>query len=139
MTRPSQPQWGLDRLITALVRHGARPAVANRGGLIGRDLAPNRLVARPRGRMFPVVVIGALLAALGLAALRVDGIRQRYALADALREEQALLEEHDQLTAQVRRLRDPARLARLASRMNLVRPEHITELGAPSPPTEPRP
>lgn len=139
MTRARQPQWGLDRLIATLHRHAARPAVASRVGLVGRDLAPNHLNARPRGRMFPVVVIGALLAALGLAALRVDGIRQRYALADALRAEQALLEEHDRLTAQVRRLRDPARLARLASRMNLVRPEHIIELEAPNAASEPRP
>jgi len=139
MTRPRQLQWGLDRLIAALVRHGSRPGVANRGGLIGRDLASTHLAARPRGRVFPVVVIGVLLAALGLAALRVDGIRQRYALADAMREEQALLEEHDRLTAQVRRLRDPARLARLASRMDLVRPESIIELGAPPSPAELRP
>ena len=120
------------------VRRGSRPAGRKRSDLIGRDLAPIRSVANRR-RLLPAALVGALMAALCLAALRIDLIRQGYELAAAMREEQQLLEEHRVLTARVRSLRDPARLALLASRLDFERPERVIELGAPELPAEPRP
>ena len=43
-------------------------------------------------RWLPLALAGFLLAGLAVAALRVDLIRVRYGLADAVREEKALLE-----------------------------------------------
>ncbi len=44
---------------------------------------------------------------------------------------QALEEEKRSLTAQVRELRDPARLARLAREMGLSRPDRVIALAPP--------
>ena len=85
--------------------------------------------ARKR-RWLPIAVAGFLLAGLAVAALRVDLIRVRYGLADAVREEKALLEERRQALARMRRLRDPIRLARLATDRGLARPERIVDLPA---------
>jgi hypothetical protein len=79
------------------------------------------------------------MAALFLAALRIDLIRQGYALAAAMREEKELLEEHRLLTARVRSLRDPARLTRLAGRLDFERPVRVIEISPPEVPAEPRP
>lgn len=81
-------------------------------------------------RWLPLAIAGFLLAGLAVAALRVDLIRVRYGLADAVREEKALLEEKRQALARVRILRDPLRLARLASDRGLARPERIVDLPA---------
>jgi hypothetical protein len=120
-------------------RRSSRTAGRKRSDLIGRDLAPIRRGANRRSRLLPVALVGALMAALCLAALRIDLIRQGYALAAAMREEKELLEEHHLLTAQVRSLRDPARLALLASRLDFERPERVIELGTPDVSAEPRP
>jgi hypothetical protein len=86
-----------------------------------------------------VALVGALMAALCLATLRIDLIRQGYALAAAMREEKELLEEHNLLTARVRSLRDPTRLARLARRLDFERPERVIEIRTPDVSAEPRP
>ena len=102
----------------------------------GRDLARMR---RPRERtrhpVLPAVLLGGLLAALFLAALRVDLIRIGYGLATAVREEKVLLEERRGHTAALRKLRDPVRLTRLAARHGLKPPERSVDL--PSPPGNP--
>jgi hypothetical protein len=85
--------------------------------------------ARKR-RWLPLAATGFLLAGLAVAALRVDLIRVRYGLADAVREEKTLLEEKRQALARMRSLRDPSRLARLASDRGLARPERIIDLPA---------
>jgi hypothetical protein len=110
-----------------------------RSDLIGRDLAPMRLLAARRSRLLPVALVGALVAGLCLTALRIDLIRQRYDLAAAMQEEMELLEERRLLTARVRRLRDPARLARLAKSLGFERPDRVIELGTPEPAAEARP
>jgi hypothetical protein len=120
-------------------RRGSHTAGRKRSDLIGRDLAPIRREANRRSRLLPVALVGALMAALCLAALRIDLIRQGYALAAAMREEKELLEEHHLLTARVRSLRDPARLALLASRLGFERPERVIELSTPDVSAEPRP
>ena len=102
------------------VKNGASRRQAKR--LVGRDLAPLHRAEERRRRLLPVLLVGSLIAALGLTALRIDLIRQRYALAAVISEEKQLLEERRMLTAQVRGLRDPARLAGLATEMGFVRP-----------------
>lgn len=101
---------------------------------IGRPPTPwwRRLVAS-RPTLFAVLV-GLLAAGLTLASLRVDLIRVRYALADALASEAALRTERAELLAEVRRLRDPARLGALAAKAGLARPERVIELAAPETP-----
>jgi hypothetical protein len=83
-----------------------------------------------RSRRLPAVLIGVLtlMAALALSALRIDLIRQGYDLAAAMHEEKNLLERHRVLTARVRSLRDPARLARLAEELGFERPDRVTEI-----------
>ena len=85
--------------------------------------------ARKR-RWLPLAATGFLLAGLAVAALRVDLIRSRYGLADAVREEKTLLEEKRQALARMRSLRDPSRLASLAGDRGLARPERIIDLPA---------
>jgi hypothetical protein len=102
----------------------ARP----RTELVGRDLSHSRTVRRGFERALPALIAGALLAALALTALRVDLIRVRYGLGQAMREEQALREQDRALRARVGALRDPTRLARLAPRYGLARPARVLEL-----------
>jgi len=92
------------------------------------SLAPGALL---RQWALPCVV-GALVAALALTALRVDLLRARYGLAEAVREEQALRLEESELTVELRRLRDPARLAELAREQGFVRPDRVIEVAAPA-------
>lgn len=68
---------------------------------------------RRTGVLVPLLAL-ALLAALGIAALRIDLIRTRYAVAAVLEEEQALLEEQRALLVRRRQLRDPVELAKQA-------------------------
>lgn len=117
---------------------GGRPE-RRPGDLVGRDLARTRLPASGRRRWFPALLVGAVVAALALAALRVEVIRQRYALAEVMQEQKRLLERRAALTAQMRSLRDPARLARLAQEMQLGRPERVIDLAAPAVSAGPRP
>lgn len=85
-------------------------------------------------RWVPIAIVLGLLAGLAIAALRVDLIRVRYGLAESLETERALLEERRSVLAQVRSLRDPARLAGLAERRNFGRPARIVDLPV-APPT----
>ena len=107
--------------------------------LIGRDIAGMPLRSSPRSHLLPVALVGALIAALCLAALRVDLIRQRYDLAEAMNSEKQLLEQKRLLTAQSRRLRDPARLGRLAAERGFVRPERLIDIESLDVAAGPRP
>jgi hypothetical protein len=142
VTRRRKKNAALPRLLARLLRRerrGSRAAKRKRSDLIGRDLAPIRREANRSRRLLPVALVGALMAALCLAALRIDLIRQGYAQAAAMREEKELLEEHHLLTARVRSLRDPTRLARLARRLDFERPERVIEIRTPDVSAEPRP
>ncbi len=110
----------------------SRGRASTRGGaqLIGRDLARMRVLTPRRRRFAPLALLGLLLAALSLAALRIDLIRVRYGVVEAVREEQGLLEERRVLSARLGTLRDPTRLARLAAHLQLARPERVLELSA---------
>ena len=106
-----------------------RPARA-RVDLVGRDFAQRRATGRTWPGSFPALLAGVLLAALALAALRVDLIRVRYGLGQAMQEEKQLLEQDRALRAKVGSLRDPNRLASLAPRYGLARPARVLDLGA---------
>ncbi len=108
----------------------ARRATHGNAPLIGRDLAKMRVLTPRRRRVAPLALLGILLAALGLAALRIDLIRVRYGLVEAVREEKGLLEARRVLRARLGTLRDPTRLARLAAKLQLARPERELELSA---------
>jgi len=106
--------------------------------LVGRDLSGRESPApRPLQRLRGALLLGCVVAALGLSALRVQILRLRYQIARAVAEEQALLEERRELTVQVRELRDPLRLAQRARVLGLGRPERILELPAAEPPAGP--
>ena len=114
-----------------------RPAHA-RNLLVGRDFAGRRAAGPPLSRAFVALLAGCVLAGLALAALRMDLIRVRYGLGEAMKEEKDLLEQERALRARVGELRDPIRLARLAPRHALARPARVIDLkGAPA--ADPRP
>ena len=107
---------------------GARRGRRNRRNLAGRDLARVRTAPRSKRRLLAILMTGALLAGFSLAALRIDILRLRYALADALARQQVLVEEHRVATARLEALRDPAHLAALADERGLSRPQRVIEL-----------
>ena len=114
-----------------------RPARA-RADLVGRDFAQPRARGPAWPATLPALLVGVLLAALAIAALRVDLIRVRYGLGQAMREEKELLEQDRTLRARVGSLRDPIRLAHLAPRYGLARPVRVLEL-SPGPAPDRRP
>ena len=69
--------------------------------------------SRPSRALLPLLIL-ALLVALGIAALRIDLIRTRYALAAAMAEEKELIATQHTLIVQRLQLRDPVGLAVLA-------------------------
>ena len=105
-----------------------RGAASASGPIVGRDFAREQRRDRflPRGAA-PYLLGAAVLVGLGVVALRNDLIRMRYALTAALQEERDLQQERRELTARMRALRDPARLARLAEQRGFVRPERVFE------------
>lgn len=123
----------------------AAPDVAedHRRELVGRDFRDLRETGR--FRLVVAVLVVALVGGLLLAALRVDLIRMRYAMAEAMKEEQAAFALHRELTVALQERRDPARVAARARALGFVRPEQIIDLEAPPRPrvarrgTEPLP
>jgi hypothetical protein len=79
-------------------------------------------------------VAGLVLGGLLLASLRMEIVRERYALADALALETALVAEELAASVELRELRDPRRLRRLANELGFARPERVIELGTDSAP-----
>lgn len=112
-----------------------RPARA-RANLVGRDFSGMRAAGRPWTGRLPALLAGVLLAALAIVSLRVDLIRVRYGLGQAMEQEKALLEQERSLRARVGALRDPIQLAKLAPRYGLARPTRVLDLSvgpAPDP------
>ena len=106
----------------------ARPLAGGRLDLVGRDLKTRQPGAERAPRFGPALLALLLALALAIAALRVDLIRVRYGLADALGQERALLEQRREALARLQTLRDPARLANLAEEYGLTRPARIIDL-----------
>jgi len=103
------------------------------GLLVGRDFAVERRSVGRSGlhAALPYLVGAAVALGLSIVALRNDLIRMRYGLTAAMQEERDLLQERRELTARVRTLRDPARLARLARERGFQRPARVFELEPP--------
>ncbi len=104
---------------------------------IGLDFA-ERGDPRRTGTLVPLLIL-ALVAALGVAALRIDLIRTRYALAAANEAEQALMEEQRALIARRRQLRDPTALAVEARERGFLPPGRVFSLPDPGEGTPPPP
>jgi predicted nucleic acid-binding protein len=85
---------------------------------------------RPRKRRqeLAALLAGVLLAGLALSALRVHVTELRYRRAEALQEEQRLLDQQRQLTVDVQGRRDPMRLQELARAQGFVSPERVIDL-----------
>jgi len=132
--RAALEQW-LNRSLSTAPAGPRRQRGARRPGdarnWVGRDLAG----ALPRRRTpiwwIPGIVVGLVFAALAIVHVRVELIGQGYKRYSAVERLQALEEEKRNLTAHVRELRDPARLAELAREMGLSRPEHVIALAPP--------
>lgn len=90
-------------------------------GLIGLDVAGRRASLNPR-RVLPILMV-VVIVALAVTSLRIEILRQRYALAESTLEEQRLLDAERTLTAARRKLRDPVHLARLAKEQGFVAPD----------------
>ncbi|MBW2230365.1 MAG: hypothetical protein JRG92_00700 [Deltaproteobacteria bacterium] len=97
-------------------------------GIIGIDVGHTRV--RLSVQRLLLVLALTLLVALGVASLRIEMIRLRYALAETSLEEERLLEEQRSLTAEKLRLRDPVHLAGRARELGFVRPERLIDLPA---------
>jgi len=123
---------------TRMARRGASLHPRSEG-LVGLDFA-RRLRAPSAGRpLWLGLVAGLLAGGLLLVVLRIDIIRLRYALAQALEREAQLRGEQRELIVTDRRLRQPARLAGLAAGLGYDRPEVVVRLPESAAPGETTP
>ncbi len=129
---------------TAAPRRPRRPGVvadrqrASQSWVVtGRDVSksepPRRILPGIRPTSLGIIAAGAVCAALLLVALRMDSVRLRYALAEAVRAEQGLLDEQRSLIVEVRQLRDPRRLEGLGRELGLAPAACIVDLDHPRP------
>jgi hypothetical protein len=107
--------------------------------LVGVDFARVRVAARRRRTWLPAALVGALLAALGLAQLRLQILRMRYALGEATLEVEALREERSRWTARLETLRGPERLGKLARERGLAPALRVIEVQTTQTPPVARP
>jgi hypothetical protein len=96
---------------------------------IGVDFASRRSPTGSRA-LIPLLIV-AIVAALGVAALRIDLIRIRYAMAATMAEESALLEEQRALIVRKRERLDPVELAIQARARGFGPPAHVFTLPDP--------
>lgn len=101
---------------------------ANSRDLVGRDFARVRASGRLSARRIVSLVGIAFACALALAALRIDILRVRYALGEAIREEKALVQQQRQQIAVLEGLRNPSRLVEAAQRLGFAPPERVIDL-----------
>jgi hypothetical protein len=99
--------------------------------LVGRDVGSDAPRRRIPVWLIPGFAVGAVFAALAIVHVRVELIDQGYKRYSAVERLQALEEEQRILTARVGELRDPARLATLAQKMGLSRPDRVIALAPP--------
>lgn len=96
---------------------------------IGIDMSNQPVRRAPRG-LYPLFAV-AVVVALGVAAVRIDLLRTRYAVAAAMERENELLEEQRQLIVRRRQLRDPVELAVKARERGFRPPAHVVSLPDP--------
>lgn len=101
--------------------------------LVGRDFKRPVGARRTRrgsaGGWWLPALVGALAAALLLVALRNSILALRYDLDAAIAQEMELMKDQRAATAELRTLRDPARLQGLARERGFVRPDRVIDLG----------
>jgi len=85
-----------------------------------------------RARALVALLFVALVTALGIAALRIDLIRTRYAVAASMEAENRLIEEQRALIAHKRQLRDPTALAVEARERGFRPPAHLFSITDPA-------
>lgn len=107
----------------ATPRHKQSDTPRRKRDWIGFDFA-NFATSQPSNALLPLLVLS-LIVALGVAALRIDLIRTRYALATAMADERRLIEEQHALIVQKLQGRDPIELAVLARERGF-RPAKVT-------------
>ena len=105
--------------------------LGNARNLVGRDVGSDGPRRRIPIWLIPGFAIGAVFAALAVTHVRVELIDQGYKRYSAVERLRALEEEQRILTARLGELRDPARLATLAKKMGLSRPDRVIALAAP--------
>lgn len=112
-------------------RTGANgPGTGGRQAWVGIDVSNEPVRAAPRG-LYPLLAI-AVVAALGVAALRIDLLRTRYAVSAAMARENELIEEQRQLIVRRRELRDPVALQIQARERGFRPPAHVVSLPDPT-------
>ena len=97
---------------------------------IGIDVSNQPVRRAPRG-LYPLFAV-AVVVALGVAAVRIDLLRTRYAVAAAMERENDLIEEQRQLIVRRRQLRDPVELAVQARERGFRPPAHVVSLPDPA-------
>jgi len=85
-----------------------------------------------RTKALVALLLVALISALGVAALRIDLIRTRYAVAASMEAENTLIEEQRALIARKRQLRDPTALAVEARARGFRPPAHVYTVPDPA-------
>ncbi len=97
---------------------------------IGIDVSNGPVRRAPRG-LYPLLAL-AVIVALGVAAVRIDLLRTRYAVAAAMERENELIGEQRQLIVRRRQLRDPVELAVKARERGFRPPAHVVSLPDPA-------
>jgi len=113
------------------LRAEAARAVALSAGTASPTAPAGVAVPKPRaGRRVPWLglVLGLVLAGLGLAALRTELVRLQYELGTVAAEETALREQLASSAATARTVRDPRRLRELAEEMGFGPAERVIDL-----------
>lgn len=128
----AQAGSGRRAFVRTLARHLRPPSTESLSPgtvLVGRDMAGGvRTRGQRHSRLLGGVLVGGVLAALLLSAVRTEIFHLRYQLSDAQSREHRLDETRRALTVEMRGLRDPMRLRRLAAERGFVRPEQVIEL-----------
>lgn len=111
---------------------GERRARGRRGrekDLVGRDFSRRARANADWRRTGAAILVGLVLGGLLLVSLRMAILRTRYSLADALARETVLLDLERAASVELRELKDPRRLRRLAREIGFARAERVIELG----------
>jgi hypothetical protein len=110
--------------------HSNRP----RQAWIGIDVSSEPVPQTPRGAypLFAVAAVVVVLAALAVAAVRIDLLRTRYAVSEAMERETELIDEQRHLIVRRRQLRDPVELAVQARARGFRPPAHVVALPDPT-------